>query len=94
VVFLIWAIESRFPSAFSIRSDEQLEEERRLFYVCVTRAKEYLYLCYPINIYDRQMRVMCQRSRFIDELPPDLCEEWFLAEHGTEVDEDGEETIQ
>ena len=91
VVFLIWGIESRFPSSFSVRNDDQLEEERRLFYVCVTRAKDHLYLCYPINIYDRQLRVMCQRSRFIDELPGELCEEWHLAEQGIEGgdEEDG-----
>jgi len=87
VVFLIWAIEGRFPSTFSVRSDDQLEEERRLFYVSTTRAKEYLYITYPINIYDRQMRVMCQPSRFVEELPLDLYDQWDLTEGSDEEDE-------
>lgn len=93
VVFLIWALEGRFPSSFSVHFDDQLEEERRLFYVCVTRAKEYLYLVYPINIFDRMNRVMCQPSRFIDELDVDLCEQWYLSEEGDEDEDDSEQTI-
>jgi DNA helicase-2/ATP-dependent DNA helicase PcrA len=89
VVFLIWAIEGRFPSTFSVHRDDQLEEERRLFYVCTTRAKEYLYIVYPINIYDRQMRVMCQPSRFVEELPLDLCDQWDLTEGHDEEDDGG-----
>ena len=89
VVFLIWALEGRFPSTFSVRSDEQLEEERRLFYVCVTRAKDFLYLVYPINIYDRQSRVMCQPSRFLEELELNLFDQWELEE----TEESGDETV-
>jgi DNA helicase-2/ATP-dependent DNA helicase PcrA len=44
VVYVIWLLESRFPSSFSMMKDEELEEERRLFYVSVTRAKDQLYL--------------------------------------------------
>ena len=61
-------------------NDEQLEEERRLFYVCVTRAKEQLYVIYPVNIYDRRSRVMCQPSRFVEDLDPKLYEQWDLLE--------------
>jgi DNA helicase-2/ATP-dependent DNA helicase PcrA len=88
VVFLIWALDGRLPSAYSVRNDEELEEERRLFYVCVTRAKEHLYLVYPINIYDRMYRVMCQPSRFLEELDRTLYEQWDLSEEYVEEDND------
>jgi DNA helicase-2/ATP-dependent DNA helicase PcrA len=89
VVFLIWALEGRFPSSYSVMNDEQLEEERRLFYVCVTRAKEHLYIVYPVNIYDRRSRVMCQPSRFVEELDIDIFEQWDLTEDGEDLDDGG-----
>ncbi len=93
VVFLVWALEGRFPSSYAVHNDEQLEEERRLFYVCVTRAKEHLYLLYPVNIYDRLTRVMCQPSEFVKELPDDLCEQWDLQEDAEEPENDQEQTV-
>ena len=71
VVFIIWLAEGRFPSIRSLSESggEGEEEERRLFYVAVTRARDELYLCYPRFAADRGGREMIQRpSRFIAEL--------------------------
>jgi hypothetical protein len=47
IVFVIWMADGKFPSVRSLETDESVEEERRLFYVAVTRAKDELYLTYP-----------------------------------------------
>jgi DNA helicase-2/ATP-dependent DNA helicase PcrA len=81
VVFVIMLCDGLFPSARSMENDEGEEEERRLFYVAITRAKNELYLCYPL------MRAsfsksggdgMQQPSRFLSEIPRDLLNEWNL----------------
>ena len=51
-VFVIWMVDGRFPSYHNLHDDEEVEEERRLLYVAVTRAKEHLYLIVP----DRHLR--------------------------------------
>jgi DNA helicase-2/ATP-dependent DNA helicase PcrA len=77
VVFVIWMADGKFPSARSLDRDESLEEERRLFYVAVTRAKDELYLTYPQLHLGSGYGEMLQRpSRFIAEVPKDLLEEW------------------
>lgn len=68
-VFVIWLAEGRFPTA---RADD-LEEERRLFYVACTRAKDELYLCYPLVARDRyRVDIITEPSRFLTELPEEL----------------------
>jgi DNA helicase-2/ATP-dependent DNA helicase PcrA len=47
VVFIIWVMEGRFPSAKAYGNSLDLEEERRLMYVAATRAKDHLIMCYP-----------------------------------------------
>ena len=75
-VFIIWALDGRFPSAQSIYKEEDLEEELRLMYVAATRAREKLYFTYPGQIYDRSAGVMLNRpSRFIDMIPASLLEQ-------------------
>jgi len=74
VVFLIGMNDGKFPSAKSLRNDDE-EEERRLFYVGVTRAREALYLCYPVTSDDWQGMGMIRPSRFIRELPSDCFDE-------------------
>ena len=71
VVIVLWATEGMFPSARSLQESAEGEaEERRLFYVAATRAKDELVLCVPEY---RRMRdgggMFCQASRFVEELP-------------------------
>lgn len=75
VVFLIGLNDGRFPSKKSLRSREDEEEERRLFYVAVTRARELLYLCYPVASEDWHAMGFLRPSRFIKELPRECFEE-------------------
>jgi DNA helicase-2/ATP-dependent DNA helicase PcrA len=97
VVFLIWAADGRFPSARSLRDAEGEEEERRLFYVALTRAKDELYVCYPLIENDRARQTVLQRpSRFITEIPRALFEIWSVDEEepSLELDEsDGPKLI-
>jgi DNA helicase-2/ATP-dependent DNA helicase PcrA len=74
-VFIIWALEGRFPSYYNINTAEELEEERRLLYVAATRAKENLFLSYPIKIFDRGMGMVLSRpSQFIEAISEELLE--------------------
>jgi DNA helicase-2/ATP-dependent DNA helicase PcrA len=73
VVFLIWLAEGRFPSSRA----EDIEEERRLFYVACTRAKDELYLCYPLVARDRyRVDAILEPSRFVSELPENAMQRW------------------
>ena len=84
-VFLVWLADGRFPSAQALKDRDGEEEERRLFYVACTRAKDELYLCFPIIAAPRDReRVVMKASRFLEELPgdPALCERWQLEEPG------------
>lgn len=71
-LFLIWAVENVIPSRFSIRSAEEIEEERRLFYVAITRAKKRLYIVYPSAVYRTGRMEELEPSRFLKELPRDV----------------------
>jgi DNA helicase-2/ATP-dependent DNA helicase PcrA len=73
-VFLIGMNDGRFPSARSLKDDGE-EEERRLFYVAATRAKETLYLCYQLSAEDWQGMGFLRPSRFLKELPHECFEE-------------------
>ena len=80
-VFIIHAIEGFFPSSQSFHSTASIEEERRLMYVAATRAKQNLYISYPMNIFDRYQGVTYSKpSRFIDGISEELAEEWLLEE--------------
>ena len=70
-VFLVGLEESLFPSGMSVNTREELEEERRLFYVAVTRAKKHLWLTYANTRYRFGQLVQNDPSRFIDEMPED-----------------------
>lgn len=69
VIFVGGLEETLFPSAMSINTREELEEERRLFYVAVTRAKHKLWLTYANTRYRFGNLTQNEPSRFIDELP-------------------------
>ncbi len=68
-VFVGGIEETLFPSAMSINTREELEEERRLFYVAVTRAKDRLWLTYANARYRFGSLVQNEPSRFLDEMP-------------------------
>ena len=86
-VFVIWIVDGRFPSVYSFSEDEGLEEERRLFYVSVTRAKRHLYLTYPINVFDRGSgMILSKPSRFLDPVSPALLDQLVLVEEGRQHD--------
>jgi len=79
VVFVIMLCDGLFPSARSLETPEGEEEERRLMYVAITRARNELYLCYPIiRASYGSGDFMQQPSRFLEEIPKDLIEEWNL----------------
>lgn len=72
-VFVLWLADGMFPAARSLEEAANEAEERRLFYVAVTRAKDYLWLCVPRLRKARDGGAMfCTPSRFIDEIDPAL----------------------
>ena len=78
-VFVIWMTDGMFPSSRSLESDDAIEEERRLFYVAVTRARDELYLTYPHMRLNAGYGGMMQRpSRFLAEIPKASIEEWQI----------------
>lgn len=80
-VFVIMLCDGLFPSARSIDSDDSLEEERRLFYVAITRARNELYMTYPLiraGFGNAAADSMQSPSRFLGEIPTDLLNQWNL----------------
>jgi DNA helicase-2/ATP-dependent DNA helicase PcrA len=80
VVFLIGLCEGMFPHQRALDEGDMqaLEEERRLFYVGITRAKDQLYLTYPrwnVRAYSGYQQMP---SRFFDEVPAELLDEWVV----------------
>ncbi len=79
VVFIIYALEGRFPSMRAQTDDDDMEEELRLMYVACTRAKDHLFITYPINIFDRESgAVLSKPSRFIEGIGDHLLEPWVV----------------
>ena len=80
-VFVIHVVEGYFPSIRSYNNNDSLEEERRLMYVASTRAKQNLFVTYPMNLYDREAGITLSKpSRFISEMSTDLAEGWLIDE--------------
>jgi len=78
-VFVIWALDGRFPSLHAIKNSEELEEERRLMYVAATRAKERLFFTYPNDVYDKISKMMLYSpSCFIDMVPGSNIEKQYI----------------
>ncbi|HST07548.1 MAG TPA: ATP-dependent helicase [Gemmatimonadaceae bacterium] len=68
-VFVIWAVDGWFPSARCLKNEEETEEERRLMYVALTRARNHLSVTYPLNAYSSRRGAdysLDQLCRFID----------------------------
>ncbi len=76
-VFLVGLVEGQFPHPKALQEAQALEEERRLFYVAITRTKRDLYLTYPMTrtSYDKG-EVILRPSQFLQEIPEELCELW------------------
>lgn len=86
-VFILWVADGRLPAARSLREPEGEEEERRLFYVALTRARDELYVCYPMVESDRSRQTILHRpSRFVTETPRSLYEIWNLEEEAPALD--------
>jgi DNA helicase-2/ATP-dependent DNA helicase PcrA len=94
-VAVMWLSEGRFPSYRASVTEEGLEEERRLFYVAVTRAKNEVALTYPMLARDRYgVDVILEPSRFVAELPDDVFERWTVElEAGAEESTGENETV-
>lgn len=82
VVFVVFLNERMFPSNRVIETGDlqQLEEERRLYYVAITRAKDELYLTYPMsNPKSYTGDYYLEPSRFLSDCSPNLTEEWVVS---------------
>ncbi len=73
-VFLVGLEENLFPSQRSMYTEEDLEEERRLFYVAVTRAESDLMVSFAASRYKFGQINPCEPSRFLKELPAEIIE--------------------
>ena len=80
-VFVIWLVDGRFPPYFNVKDEDEIEEERRLLYVACTRAKDHLFLTYPIDVYDRAAGVVLGKpSRFLEGIPDKLLDSMVALE--------------
>jgi DNA helicase-2/ATP-dependent DNA helicase PcrA len=81
-VFIIWALDGRFPSIQAIDNPDTLEEERRLMYVAITRAQQSLHITYPVQIFDRTTQsLLYEPSRFLEDAPEALLKRRFFTPH-------------
>jgi len=75
-VFCLWMADGMFPSDLALKEDLGEDEERRLYYVAITRAKNELYLTYPQTSRQRDTSIVLHKpSRFISELPTPTVDE-------------------
>ncbi|WP_099371696.1 ATP-dependent helicase [Sphingobacterium sp. 1.A.5] len=95
VVHIVGLEENLFPSQLSLNSRSELEEERRLFYVAVTRAEKKLHLSYATSRYRWGTLNNCEPSRFLDELNPSCLDLDFKPRSSAMPDDDfGSERVQ
>jgi DNA helicase-2/ATP-dependent DNA helicase PcrA len=81
VVFVINLLEGRFPHSRSMEDKDELEEERRLFYVACTRAKDHLILTYPLFVWRYNYNHISGKSRFIEEIDEkEVFDEFYIEE--------------
>lgn len=83
-VFLIQCLDGILPSGYAIEDEEQMDEEIRLLYVAVTRAKEQLFITYPALFQSRYGDYFTNPSRFIEDIEKDYLEPWLLVEENEE----------
>lgn len=86
IVFVVWLEESIFPLSSAAYDDDAMEEERRLMYVAVTRAKDHIFLSCAGARRQRWQQKYNEPSRFLDELPPELVKHFdFTGSWGNET---------
>ena len=73
-VYIVGLEENLFPSAMSMNTRSEIEEERRLFYVALTRAEKQVYLSYAQSRYRWGKLIDCEPSRFLEEIDPSFIE--------------------
>jgi DNA helicase-2/ATP-dependent DNA helicase PcrA len=86
-VIVMWAVDGWFPSSRAMEDEDELEEERRLMYVALTRAKNHLAVVYPLNVYSSRRGMdysMDQLSRFFDRGVRETMERVVVTEPGEE----------
>ncbi|MGV0827938.1 ATP-dependent helicase [Empedobacter brevis] len=74
VVFIAGLEENLFPSMMSVNTRAELEEERRLFYVALTRAEKVAYMTYSVSRFRWGKIIDCEPSRFLEEIDDDFLE--------------------
>jgi DNA helicase II / ATP-dependent DNA helicase PcrA len=79
-VFIIQCLDGVIPSGYALEQDEDLDEELRLLYVAVTRAREQLYITYPVLQQSVYGEFFTKPSRFIDTISDKILEPWLLVE--------------
>jgi len=84
VVFMVGMEEGILPHSRALLEKTQIEEERRLCYVGITRAKEKLYLSYAAQRWQYGTRTYSTQSRFLHDIPPALLERISVGENGSD----------
>jgi DNA helicase-2/ATP-dependent DNA helicase PcrA len=96
-VYVLHAADGNIPSDMSTGSQEQIEEERRLFYVALTRAKDFLYVCQPAMYYQKKLSSrysLSQLTRFLPDSTLEHFEQLSLrAAEGPDAPHISQETI-
>ena len=82
-VFIIQCLDGVIPSGYSVDDPAQIDEELRLLYVAVTRAKEMLFLTYPALFQSGYSDYFSNPSRFLEDIPEQELETWLLMEEGS-----------
>jgi len=93
-VFIIQCLDGVIPSGYSIKNEEELDEELRLLYVACTRAKSNLYISYPVIQNTSYGEYFSNPSRFINDIEENLLEPWVLVEESETDVLDGAEEKQ
>ena len=76
MVFLVGFEDELFPSSQSVNDPSRLEEERRLCYVGITRAKQFLYLCHAESRFLYGRESYCKPSRLLKDIPAELLKDY------------------
>src|SRR5690625_7847055 len=87
-VFVVGLEENLFPSMMNLNTRQELEEERRLFYVALTRAEKYAHLTYAISRFRWGKIIDCEPSRFLEEID-DKYLDWKNLNIGNSINRSG-----